>query len=162
MEGRVSRVKELIMATTAQTLANRRNAQKSTCPAKPIGRRRDYYMQNKPNFQKSQMNVSIFSQKDYENISDWTLGENKPNQTQFQPKNEANKPKQTQFQPKNKADKPKQSQSYLPPAVSKAKITCSGIICHYNHLFRINLGEFLCVNNAAAARQTHSKPSKKR
>ncbi len=25
------------------------------------------------------MNVSIFSQKDYENISDWTIGQNKPN-----------------------------------------------------------------------------------
>jgi len=25
------------------------------------------------------MNVSIFLQMDYENISDWTLGENKPN-----------------------------------------------------------------------------------
>ena len=25
------------------------------------------------------MNVSSFSQKDYVNISDWTLGENKPN-----------------------------------------------------------------------------------
>jgi len=29
------------------------------------------------------MNVNIFSQKDYENKSNWTLGENKPNQTQF-------------------------------------------------------------------------------
>ena len=28
----------------------------------------NYYMQNKPNFRNSQMNVSIFSQKDYENI----------------------------------------------------------------------------------------------
>jgi len=36
-------------------------------------------MQNKANFQKSQMNVSIFSQKAYENKSNWTLGENKPN-----------------------------------------------------------------------------------
>jgi len=36
-------------------------------------------MQNKPNFRKSQMNVSIFSQKAYENKSNWTLGENKPN-----------------------------------------------------------------------------------
>ena len=36
-------------------------------------------MQNKPNFQKSQMNVSIFLQMAYENINDWTLGENKPN-----------------------------------------------------------------------------------
>ncbi len=29
------------------------------------------------------MNVSILSQKDYENKSNWTLGENKPNQSQF-------------------------------------------------------------------------------
>ncbi len=37
------------------------------------------FMQNKPNFRKSQMNVSIFSTMDYENLSNWTLGENKPN-----------------------------------------------------------------------------------
>jgi len=37
------------------------------------------FMQNKPNFRKAEMNVNIFSQKDYENISDWTLGQNKPN-----------------------------------------------------------------------------------
>jgi len=36
-------------------------------------------MQNKPNFKDTQMNVSIFSQKDYENKSNRTLGENKPN-----------------------------------------------------------------------------------
>jgi hypothetical protein len=36
-------------------------------------------MQNKPNFRKSQMNVSFFYTKDYENISDWTPGESKPN-----------------------------------------------------------------------------------
>jgi len=36
-------------------------------------------MQNKPNFQQSQMNVSIFIKTAYENISNWTLGENKPN-----------------------------------------------------------------------------------
>jgi len=36
-------------------------------------------MQNKANFQKSQMNVSIFSKMAYENKSNWTLGENKPN-----------------------------------------------------------------------------------
>jgi len=36
-------------------------------------------MQNKANFQKSQMDVSFYSIKFYENISDWTLGENKPN-----------------------------------------------------------------------------------
>jgi hypothetical protein len=36
-------------------------------------------MQNKPNFRKSQMNVSIFLQMAYENKSNWTLGESKPN-----------------------------------------------------------------------------------
>jgi len=36
-------------------------------------------MQNKPNFRKSQMNLSIFTQMAYENIANWTLGESKPN-----------------------------------------------------------------------------------
>jgi len=43
-------------------------------------------MQNKPNFQKSQMNVSIFLQMPYENKCDWTLGENKPNSNPIKPK----------------------------------------------------------------------------
>ena len=37
------------------------------------------FMQNKPNFRKSQMNVNIYATKDYGNISDWTLGQSKPN-----------------------------------------------------------------------------------
>jgi len=36
-------------------------------------------MQNEPNFQKSQMNVNPYNTTDYENKSDWTLGENEPN-----------------------------------------------------------------------------------
>jgi len=44
-------------------------------------------MQNKPNFLDAQMNVSSVLTKDYENKSNWKLGENKPN----------TKPKQTQF-----------------------------------------------------------------
>ena len=59
-------------------------------------------MQNEPNFQKSQMNVSIFSQKAYENIANWTLGENEPNTNPIKantmPKQSQNKPNQTQFQ----------------------------------------------------------------
>jgi len=39
-------------------------------------------MQNKPNFRKPKMNVNSLVTIDYENISDWTLGENKPKQTQ--------------------------------------------------------------------------------
>jgi hypothetical protein len=42
-------------------------------------------MQNKPNFQKSQMNVINLSQMAYENKRNWTLGQNKPNQSQFKP-----------------------------------------------------------------------------
>ncbi len=41
-------------------------------------------MQNKPNFQKSQMNVKFCKQMDYENKRDWTIGQNKPKQTQSQ------------------------------------------------------------------------------
>ena len=43
-------------------------------------------MQNEPNFEKAQMNVNKVLIRDYENKSNWTLGENKPNQTQFKPK----------------------------------------------------------------------------
>jgi len=45
----------------------------------------DLFMQNKPNFRKSQMNLSVCMKIAYENKSNWTLGENKPNQTQFKP-----------------------------------------------------------------------------
>jgi len=37
------------------------------------------FMQNKANFRKSQVNANTFTQKVYENKSDWTPGENKPN-----------------------------------------------------------------------------------
>ena len=40
-------------------------------------------MQNKPNFRNALMNVSTILTVDYKNIANWTLGENKPNQTQF-------------------------------------------------------------------------------
>ncbi len=42
-------------------------------------------MQNKPNFRKSQMNVSIYLQTDYENKHDWTIGQNKPNSNPIKP-----------------------------------------------------------------------------
>ncbi len=54
-------------------------------------------MQNKPNLLSAKMNINSAITKDYENISPIGKCENKPNQTQFQPKNEANKPNQTQF-----------------------------------------------------------------
>ncbi len=36
-------------------------------------------MQNKPNFQKSQMNANSLITMNYENKRDWTIGKNKPN-----------------------------------------------------------------------------------
>ena len=42
-------------------------------------------MQNKPNFQKTLMSANIFITKDYENLSNWTLGENKPNSNPIKP-----------------------------------------------------------------------------
>jgi len=52
-------------------------------------------MQNKPNFQKSQMSANLYDTTDYENISDWTLSKNKPNSNPI-------KPNQSQFQTQNK------------------------------------------------------------
>jgi hypothetical protein len=40
--------------------------------------------QSNPIAERPKMNESLFATKDYENISNWTLGENKPKQTQFQ------------------------------------------------------------------------------
>ena len=43
------------------------------------------FMQNKPNFPKSQMNVNPYKTTDYENIANWTLGQNKPNSNPIKP-----------------------------------------------------------------------------
>ena len=40
-------------------------------------------MQNEPNFPDAQMNVKKVLTKDYEKKSNWTLGENEPNQSQL-------------------------------------------------------------------------------
>ncbi len=57
-------------------------------------------MQNEPNFLESQMNVNKVLTKDYENKSNWTLGENEPKTNPIKankmPKQTQNKPNQTQ------------------------------------------------------------------
>ncbi len=52
------------------------------------------FMQNKPNLPDAQMNVTSFYTVDYENKSNWKLGENKPNTKPIKPNT---KPKQTRF-----------------------------------------------------------------
>ncbi len=50
-------------------------------------------MQNKPNLRKAEMNARSLITVDYENIANWTLGENKPNSNPIQAQTN---PKQTQ------------------------------------------------------------------
>jgi len=60
-------------------------------------------MQNKPNLPKAQMNLTSLITVVYENKSNWTLGENKPNtnpiRTQSNPIKANKMPKQTQYKP---------------------------------------------------------------
>jgi hypothetical protein len=60
-------------------------------------------MQNKPNFRKSQMNVSSVYTKEYENMTLGERGKNKPNSNPIKANTKpikANKmPKQTQYKP---------------------------------------------------------------
>ncbi len=43
------------------------------------------FMQNKPNFQKSQMNVNLYNTTNYERKCNWTLGQNKPKTNPIKP-----------------------------------------------------------------------------
>jgi len=61
-------------------------------------------MQNEPNFPDDQMNVSTVITAEYENKTNWTLGENEPNtnpiRTQSNPIKANIMPKQNQYKPK--------------------------------------------------------------
>ena len=48
------------------------------------------------------------------------------------------------------------------PASKRRKITCFGTGYPYNYRFGINIGDFLCVNNAAVVVLTRKPPSKTR
>ena len=43
------------------------------------------FMQNKPNFPKSQMNVNTYNTKNYKNKRNWTIGQSKPNSNPIKP-----------------------------------------------------------------------------
>ena len=43
------------------------------------------FMQNKPNFRKSQMNVNLYNTTDYENKWPWRVRKNKPNSNPIKP-----------------------------------------------------------------------------
>jgi len=54
-------------------------------PTKDYVRNYRQIMQNKPNFPEAQMNVNPYNTTDYENKSNPTLGENKPNSNPNKP-----------------------------------------------------------------------------
>jgi hypothetical protein len=87
------------------------------------------FMQNKANFRKSQMNVNPYNTKDYENKSDWTLGENKPKQTQTKPifKSEDRRQK-AEYSPRSSVIRPRHS-----AAADKEK-TKSVLVRNYDEL----------------------------
>ena len=102
------------MATEAQIIANRRNAQKSISTqslSMSLGTPADCFMQNKANLWEAQMKINKVLTKGYENK--WLCGprENKPN----------SKPIYAQTNPISIPICAKQSQSCPPPADSKAK-----------------------------------------
>ena len=73
------------MATEAQIIANRRNAQKSISTqslSMSLGTPADCFMQNKANLLDAQMNVSSAKTMNYEQITMNNEPKNKPNQTQ--------------------------------------------------------------------------------
>ena len=65
------------------------------------------FMQNKPNFRKSQMNVNKVLTKDYEKRTLGERGKNKPNSNPIQTQSKPIKPK---TKPKRTQNKPNQSQ----------------------------------------------------
>jgi hypothetical protein len=89
-------------------------------------------MQNKPNFRKSQMNISDYITREYEKKDTWLAGKNKANSNPIQSQSnpiKANKmPKQTQY-------KAKQTQSTRPktlpirPGGGKLRIRKGALLC---------------------------------
>ncbi len=63
----------------------------------------------KANFRKSQMSANLYDTTDYENISDWTLGKNKPNSNPIQSQFKAN---QSQYKPNSNPIKPNFPQNH--------------------------------------------------
>jgi len=59
------------------------------------------FLTNKANFQKSQVNVTVFITRNYGQMDTWSSEKNKANSNPIQTQFKANtKPKQTQFKPK--------------------------------------------------------------
>ena len=99
------------------------------------------------------MNVTVFYTKRYENMSNWAICEYEPNSN----------PTCSELACSACPEYIEGSAVEGAEFISKRrKITCFGIDYLYNHLFRIDIGVFLCVNNAAVVVLTQKPPLKTR
>jgi hypothetical protein len=99
-------------------------------------------MQNEPNFPDTQMNVYKVITKDYENISNWILGENEPNTN---PIKANTKPIQTQYKANQTQTKPISKQLRSPICLFRLLINRINRICLFRLLInRINRICCLC------------------
>ncbi|MEE9371201.1 MAG: hypothetical protein V3W45_07010, partial [Sedimentisphaerales bacterium] len=87
----------------------------------------NYYMQNKPNFRNDKMNINSAITKDYGNIPPIRKCQNKPNQSQFQPKNAGSTENKPNFSPKTRLTNP------IKPNLSP-KTPLIWAICHLSHV----------------------------
>jgi hypothetical protein len=81
------------------------------------------FIQNKPNFQKSQINVNKVLERDYENERLHRSPKTNPIQTQSNPKQTQSKPKQTQYKPKQTAVKLSTASTSTSPLSNTAPIS---------------------------------------
>ena len=73
----------MALARLVGTLAHSSLSRPSTSVESPL--QIGPFMQSKPNLLDGQMNVSSILTKDYENISNWTFGQSKPNSNPIKP-----------------------------------------------------------------------------
>jgi len=113
-------------------------------------------MQNKANFRKSQMNVNPYNTTDYEEKSDWTPGENKPNSNPIKANSRKAKMNVNSFKTKdyrkNDDFAVRKNKANSNPISSKAKMSANAFSQKdYDN-------EQRTINNERYSKQTQSNP----
>jgi len=113
------------------------------------------FMQNKPNFRKSQVNVSDLITKNYDKMDTWSIGKNKPNSNPIQTQFKAN-------QSQNKANSnPKQTQSPAGSSASRKKsISCTRQLVRKSTGSSIKSLPKITENNTSVEKTSHKEEKK--
>jgi len=106
------------------------------------------FLQNEPNFRKSQINASSYITKEYDKMDTWSIRKNEPKTNPNEPKTnpiKANKmPKRTQYEPNSKPNKAnfrgKKCCSLSSFCFSRPRLTgIIGFCCLWNRFYNINM-----------------------